>query len=548
MLSRHLRVRAVALVTLGSGITNIVSVMGHGIPRRLEILTDIFPLEFIHFSRYMTLLIGFALVISAINIYKRKRRAFQIVLLLSLLSMVGHVTKGLNVEEALLSFLLIVLLILTRRSFSVRSSVPSLRWGAVRLATAILVAFGYGVGGFWFLERRDFGLEFHIGDALHETLLFLGLVGDPGLVPLTHHAHWFLNSLYGITLVTIVYGLQAVLRPAIYEFRTHPQERALAKGIVTAHGRSALDFFKYWPDKSYFFLPSQRTVIAYRVGGGFAVVLSDPVGPEEEIEEIIKAFNGFCDENDWNIYFHQTLPDFLPIYERLGFRKLKIGEDAIVDLAHFSLQGGERKELRHTVNKLESEGFHFRSYEPPLSAEVLSRLQEISNDWLTIPGRRERSFTLGLFDPAYIRETPVFATVDAQETILAFTNQIPSFHPGEATIDLMRRHSHAPKGVMDYLFTRLFVFLKEKGFQRFNLGLAPMSSYTEDEETSLEEKAIHYFFQHVNLLFSYRGLQQYKAKFAASWEPRYAIYRNQLDLPRIGLALRAVSEVKDRVR
>ena len=90
----------------------------------------------------------------------------------------------------------------------------------------------------------------------------------------------------------------------------------------------------------------------------------------------------------------------------------------------------------------------------------------------------------------------------------------------------------------------LFLDLKTQGYARFNLGMAPMSGFQEHENPSVEEKMIHAFFQHTNFLFSYRGLKRYKSKFATSWEPRYAIYKTQLDLPRLALALRQVSELR----
>lgn len=56
---------------------------------------------------------------------------------------------------------------------------------------------------------------------------------------------------------------------------------------------------------------------------------------------------------------------------------------------------------------------------------------------------------------------------------------------------------------------------------------------------------MHSFFQRSNFLFSYKGLRAYKAKFATIWEPRYAVYRNVFDLPRLALALGKVSEIND---
>ncbi|MCG3119361.1 MAG: Phosphatidylglycerol lysyltransferase [bacterium] len=535
----------VTLMTLGSGILNLYSVMGPALPERKVILEKIFPLEFLHLSRFLTVLTGFALVISSINIYKRKKRAWQSVALLSVASIVFHFTKGLDYEEATLSLVLFALLLFTRKIFTVKSSLPDWRWGLLRFGLAALVAFAYGVAGFWFLEPREFGINFHLSDAVYRTVEYLSLRGDPQIVPHTRYARWFLDSLYLITLTAIGYSLFALFRPVIYLFRTVPHEREHAAGIVRQHGRSSLDYFKWWPDKSIFFSTSGNSFVAYRVGANFAVALGDPVGPEAEMEQTIREFMEFCRENDWGIAFHQTLPDFLPIYKELGLRKLKIGDDAIVDLAAFTLAGNARKEFRQAVNRLEKSGLHAVAYEPPISAAVLTQLKAVSDEWLQIPGRRERRFTLGLFEFNYIRSTPVLAAVDNSEKIQAFVNIVPSFATGEATVDLMRRRIAAPNGVMDYLFVKLFLQSQEKGFTRFNLGMAPMSGFQEKEDASPEEKAIHYFFQHLNFMFNYTGLRAYKAKFASFWEPRYDVLRSLLDLPRLGMALSKVAEIEN---
>lgn len=537
-------VRLAALMTFGSGVVNIYSVIGPALPHRMKLLEAFFPLEFIHIARFLTLLIGFALIISAINIYKRKRRAYLAVVSLSLLSIVFHLTKGLDYEESIVSLLLLAVLIAAKARFTVKSGIPDLEAGFRRFAAAVCIALTYGVAGFWLLDRREFGIDFHLGDAVRETFRYITFYGDPGLAPHTRHARWFLDSLFVMTATAIVYSLYSLFRPSIYQFRTHPRERLFAREIVERHGRSSLDFFKYWPDKSFFFSPLRRSFVAYRVGGHFALALADPVGPDEEIESTISDFTSFCAENDWGVAFHQTLPDFLPVYEKLGFRKLKVGDDAITDLASFSLDGKERKGLRHVVNKLEDSGIHFEWYDAPLSDEIVSSLRDVSDGWLQIAGRRERQFTLGTFSEAYIRATPVAAVLDRAGTIQAFANQIPSFAKGEATIDLMRHRVEAPTGVMDYLFVKLFLTLKARTFTRFNLGMAPMSGFQENEQASVEEKAIHAFFQRLNFLFSYRGLRRYKAKFADSWEPRYTVYRSPIDLPRMAIALSRVSELR----
>jgi phosphatidylglycerol lysyltransferase len=133
--------------------------------------------------------------------------------------------------------------------------------------------------------------------------------------------------------------------------------------------------------------------------------------------------------------------------------------------------------------------------------------------------------------------------VDEENRILAFVNLVPSYKKGETTIDLMRRRTDAPNGIMDYLFGKLFLELKNDGYQRFNMGMVPMTGFQQHETGSTGEKVIHQFFQRLNF-FSFSGLRAYKAKFASFWEPRYIVYRNITDLPRMALALGKVSTIK----
>lgn len=546
MAKRPALIWIVTLVTLASGVANLYSVIQPRHHARHPLLRDLLPLEFLHFPRSFTLLIGLALIVSALNIYRRKQRAWQIVLALSGFSVFFHLRTGRDHEQALLSLALVVLLLALRRSFTVKSRPPDWRAELLRFGVAVVAAFGYGVAGFWLLDKREFGIDFTWADSIHRTLLYLALIGDPSLTPQTRYADWYLDSLYAMTLAALGYGVWSLFRPILYRFHTLPQERLRAGEILSLYGRAALDFFKLWPDKSYFFSSTGNCFIAYGVGANFAVALGDPSGPETEIAATIAEFKQFCEDNGWGVAFHQTLPDFLPLYRRQGFKKLKIGDDAIVDLTGFNLEGRAMKSFRHKVSQMERGGVRLRQYDAPISGETIRKLKEVSDEWLKIPGRRERAFTLGRFEPAYLRSTPIVTAEDAEGRVFAFVNLVPSYHAGEATVDLMRHRADAPNGVMDYLFVKLMLRCKEQGFTRFNLGMAPMSGFREREEASAAERAAHLFFQHLTFLFSFSGLRQFKAKFATAWEPRYAVYRHVFDLPKLGIALSKVSELDKR--
>jgi len=543
MVRKNALIVLITLITLVSGLMNLYTAVRPPRHAWRPLLREIIPFEFFHIPRSFTLLIGFALVVSAVNIYRRKRRAYQITLALGCFSTLVHFFRGHHRWQAAFSLALVAALLYARRSFTVKSRGVNWRAAALRFAVAALAAFGYGVAGFWLLEPREFGISFNWIDSIHRTLLFLALVGDPALIPQTRYAAWFLDSLNALTIAVIGYGLFSLFRPILYRFHTLPQERERAKELLEHYGRTSLDYFKLWPDKSYFFNSMNDCFIAYSVGANVAVTLGDPIGPAESLSGTIREFKQFCEENGWAVAWHQTLPDLLPLYRQAGFKNLKIGDDAIVDLTAFTLECKEMKRFRQRVGQLEKHGVHSRQYAAPLPDDLIERLREVSDEWLRLPGKRERTFALGRFTPDYLRTTPVFTAEDKDNRILAFVNLLSSYRPGEATVDLMRHRLRPPNGIMDYLFVKLFLLCKAQGFTRFNMGMAPMAGFQEREEASAAEKAVHSFFQRLNFLFSFSGLKAYKAKFADFWEPRYVVYRNALDLPKVGIALGRVSEM-----
>jgi phosphatidylglycerol lysyltransferase len=542
----QLIVNLVALLVLASGILNLVSVERPFPPMRVAQIEDLMPAGFVHLSRFVTMLAGIALVVVSVNIRKRKRRAYHTVVAMLLLSCIFHVAKGLDFREALMSFASLAALIPVRKYFTVRSGRPGLGRTLAGVAWVVVVCALYGTLGFWFFDRRQFGVEFSILGSVRRTFEFMLFLDDPAIVPRTRLAHWFIQSLEVLSVAVIIYAVIKLYRPVLYRLREAPRDRQTALEILHEHGRTALDYFSTWPDKSIFLTRAHDAFIAYSVSGNFAVVLGDPIGPGERIANAITEFTNFCAQADWLPVFHQAAPDFWTIYQPMGFRRLKLGDEGIVDLTTFTLEGRAQKELRHAVRRLERDGYHLEYVEPPASDEVVAQMREISDDWLIHRGHRERRFTLGRFEDRYVRDTRLLVALDASGRPVAFVNIVPSYRRGEATIDMMRQRADAPNGVMDFMFVRLFTDFKAQGLTRFSLGLAPMSGFQPDEVAGVEEKIVHYFFSRMNFWFNYQGLRRYKAKFATIWEPRYLVYQNPADLPRIALAIRRVTEIDDR--
>src|SRR4029079_239458 len=101
---------------------------------------------------------------------------------------------------------------------------------------------------------------------------------------------WFARSTHLMAATFMIYVFVLLYRPVKYRFRAKPRDRARAAGVLAEHGRTTQDFFKIWPDKSFFFSESGRSFVAFAVGNNFAVVLGDPSGPTEEFSGLIRKF------------------------------------------------------------------------------------------------------------------------------------------------------------------------------------------------------------------------------------------------------------------
>jgi phosphatidylglycerol lysyltransferase len=257
------------------------------------------------------------------------------------------------------------------------------------------------------------------------------------------------------------------------------------------------------------------------------------------LEQATADFLRFCADNGWAAAFHQAQPDLLPMYRRLGLQAIKIGEEAVVDLERF-VTGTlpHSKHMRHTRNKFEKEGYKLTRYLPPHEPARLDEIEEISREWLHLPGHHERGFSLGYFDRSYLKECPILVLYDPTGRAIAFVNEVPAYRAGEATIDLMRHRLEVPNGTMDFLFIALLLILRDQGYRTFNLGMAPYAGVGDEPGAPIEERVAHQLAEQMSRFVSYKGMREYKAKFEPEWEDRYLVYEGgPLGLVRTAVAL-----------
>lgn len=234
---------------------------------------------------------------------------------------------------------------------------------------------------------------------------------------------------------------------------TYPEQQ-LAAQLIRRYGTSNNDYFKLWPDKTYFFSESGNGVIAYGVSHKIAMAYGDPAAPKEEIGRTIDQFRAYCRTHRWTPVFHKATPRYLDLYRERKFRTFRGSDDAIVELEKFSLVGRANKHHRAVLNRFGKEGVVTQLFEPPVPDALIEQARAVSNSWLS-NGRRERRFTVGRFDEAYVRHTPMLAALETDGAMLGFVNIIPSYAPQTGTIDMMRHRADSPNGVMDFLLSFL---------------------------------------------------------------------------------------------
>ena len=528
-------VRLVAILTGLMGVVNVISGATPALRDRMLLLERILPLEVRQGSHLASVLAGFALLLLAGNLWRRKRIAWIITVVVLSISAISHLLKGLDYEESILAAALLVWLLLLRDHFHARSDPPSIQQGFRVLALASGFTLTYGVTGFYFLERH-FSQKFGLLTAVRQTVVMFTQFYDPGLLPLTRFGQYFASSIYIVGAVTIGYALLMLVRPVLVRWPATMAEQALARSIVENYGKSTLARFTLLNDKSYFFSQG-GSVIAYVVKSRIALVLGDPIGPFEDICPAIQAFQEYCANNDWQSAFYQTLPDNLENYHQLGFQTICIGQEGIVDLSSFTLEGHANKDLRYAYNRMLKLGFTTEIYQPPLDQELVQELHEISDEWLTLVHGTEKRFSVGWFDDGYVRSSPVMVIRSPQGILTAFANVLPEYRRNESSVDMMRHRPESEYGMMDFMLVSLILWAKDQGFLTFNLGLSALSGIGGSSEDPVILKALKYIYEYVDQFYNFTGLHHFKDKFHPIWSSRYLVFPGTAVLPLVVLAM-----------
>jgi phosphatidylglycerol lysyltransferase len=513
-LSTQLAPTVLAFFTFAAGVVLLLSGALPPDPDRIRWLDRYLPLGMFEASHFLGSVVGVILLFVAQGIRRRLNSAYYVALAGLAIGIASSLIKAADYEEAIILTALLLAFLPTRPAFARQASfldAPFSPGWTVAAAAAI-------------------GASIWLGLFAHRHVEYTGELW--WRFALNHDAPRFLRASVGATVALLAFGVARLIRPAAAE-APPPSDQDLADaGRIISAQSATLPLLVFLRDKSVLFDAARSSFLMYGVQGQTWVALGDPVGPTASAPALVRQFLERVDDFGGTPVFYQVKGDGLHRYADFGLTFIKLGEEAHVRLADFTLAGSAYRDQRAAINRLVSEGAEFEVISSVNVPPIMEELRAVSDDWLAHQRASEKGFSLGFFEPSYLGRCPV-AVVRLAGRIVAFANVWPGADREELSVDLMRFREAAPKRVMDALFGWLMLWGKEQGYAWFTLGMAPLSGLESGPLAHTWSRLGHWVFRHGGALYSFQGLRAFKEKFHPQWSPRYLAYPGGLGLPRV---------------
>jgi phosphatidylglycerol lysyltransferase len=478
------------------------------------------PLPLIEASHLAAGVVGMLLLVLSRAVYRRVDAAWAALVVLLVSGILVCLGKGLDWEEAVALAVVLAVVLPARRAFDRRALLFAGTFSRDWLQAVVVVLLGTGF--LIAIAHRDVAFSAGaLSTVAHET------AGPRSL-----------RALAAAAVTLVVLGVVRLLRPAPPS-PALPDAAALerAAAIVATAPRSDAHL-ALAGDKQLLFDDEGAGFVMYAVREGTWVSMGDPVGPPVVRERLAWQFRELVERHGGRTVFYEVDADALPVYLEMGLGLRKLGEEARVRLADFSLEGGTRARLRQAIRHVERDGGSFEVVAPAAVPPLLDELEAVSQTWLRDKQTREKRFSLGFFDRAYLARCPL-AVVRRDGRVVAFAN-VWAGHGEEMGLDLMRHATDGPGSTMDYLFIQLMLWGKEQGYRWFSLGMAPLAGLASHPLAPAWSRLGAALFRHGEHFYNFQGLRGFKQKFAPEWRPRYLAGPRGVALPLVLVHVAAI--------
>jgi lysyl-tRNA synthetase class 2 len=533
--------RLAASLTVLVGAVNIASALTPDIRWRGHLLLQVEAVHTIEFFHALALPAGAALLLVAPYLLKRRRRARQVAFALLVVAGIVNLLKGFDFEEALVGWTVAALLYGGRSQFNVEHEPITLRSAVWRVpliggfcvgivAIADWVDHGRLTSGSNLLGESSALLRFKQGQD-HFERESAGAFG--------HHIHfaWIPLEVHFAEIGALLVIAYVIFRPlAAPKSWPSASVRRLAAEVVREHGQDTLSFFKLRPDKHYYFNDARTAFVAYRVEAGTLLLSGDPVGPAEAFPGLLLQVRSFARSRGLKLAAVGASENLVKIYDALGLQALYIGDEAIVELDKFSLEGRPIRKVRQSVSRLTKAGFtadlHTLATLDRATLPEIERVIELGRQ-----GRPERGFSMAMDSiRGDCEQDTVFVLArDEMGSIRGVLHFVPCYGRPAVSLSMMRRDPSTPNGLTEFLVVQAIELLRQRGIEEMSLNFATGARFMHAPEGRVEA-GLGRLCHRLDRFFQIESLYRFNVKFFPRWDTRYLVYEGAFGLPRAALA------------
>jgi len=292
-----------------------------------------------------------------------------------------------------------------------------------------------------------------------------------------------------------------------------------------------IDEFGYLPvsramagdDLSFFTIKGMKGFFGYREKGGILLVPGEPICAMEDMAVFLDSFMTRSKGLGRKICFFGCSERAAKEAKSSGYSVIKFGQEAVLDIGHFSLKGNRMENVRRGFNHARNVGVKVAEYRSRQGRdiEMERELEEVSRDWLTSKRTPELEFLLGRTEFHRLEGRRIF-TAKSQDRIEGFVilNRIPL---GEGWYtDILRRRNDAPNGIIEKLIIEIMVVLRQEGARNLFMGMVPfMGIDTDAKENRKLSRLMDSMKDRIDFLYPIRSEHFFKNKFHPQWRDVY---------------------------
>lgn len=527
-----------ALLTWLIGLSDIVAIFRPDLVPRLHKINYLVPGTLTTVTRSADVIIGLMLLMLAHGLRRRKRRAWQAVAALLAFDIGIHVTNAHRMTTTIVAAVLLIALLYFRDEFYAEGDHRT-RWRALWVFGCLIVA-DVVIGLTYILLAKGLEANYSFGQRVQEVIY--GLVGVSGPVQWMPEARGDLFALFtsALGIFTLVVTVYLFLRPAAPRARLGPADAARVRELLSRYGdRDSLGYFALRDDKSVIWSSTGKACVCYRVVSGVMLASGDPIGDPEAWPGAIDPFLDEAARHAWVPAVMGCSELGAEVWCREGnLTALELGDEAIVNVADFSLAGRTMRNVRQMVNRVAKNGYvaEVRRVEdiPPREIDAILRA---ADSWRGSQTERGFSMALGRIG-ASGDENCVLATATENGTVRAVLQLVPWGTDG-LSLDLMRRDKAAQPGLNDFLIAETIKAAPGLGVKRISLNFAVFRAALERGERIGAGPVLRAWRSVLIFLskwFQIESLYKFNAKFGPVWQPRFFVFPSTRDAPRIAVA------------